>query len=172
MSSTRTHTDEDLALTEAVFGLFSLFKHVATDAAQACAVGSPERGRILWSLKAGPVRAGWLAQVTKLSPPAITETVEGLERERLVRREADPEDRRAVRVALTAEGRKHLQQFEQACAGALAKRLEPLTAAQRQRIRAALNDLRQLSVTKTFIESSRPDATLRVSTRREASHAR
>ena len=172
MSTARTPSADDLALAEAVFGMFSLFKNVAIDASQTCSVGSPERGRLLWSLKAGPVRAGWLAQVTKLSPSAITETVEGLERERLVRREQDPDDRRAVRVALTAEGRRQLQQFELACASALAERLAPLTAAQRQRIRAALADVRELISNKNFIASSQGDATVRASTRKEAVHAR
>ena len=78
MSPTRTPTEDELALAEAVFGMFSLFKNVALDAAQVCSVGSPERGRLLWSLKAGPVRAGWLAHDTKLSTYAITETEEGL----------------------------------------------------------------------------------------------
>jgi DNA-binding MarR family transcriptional regulator len=172
MSPTRTPSEEELALAEAVFGMFSLFKNVAIDASQVCSVGSPERGRLLWSLKAGPVRAGVLAQVTKLSPSAITETVEGLEREHLVRRESDSDDRRAVRVALTAEGRRQLQQFELACATALAQRLAPLTAAQRQRIRAAFNDIRDLIVTRNFTTSSQGDASLRPSTRKESVHAR
>ena len=172
MSPTRTPSEEELALAEAVFGMFSLFKNVSIDAAQVCSVGSPERGRMLWSLKAGPVRAGWLAQVAKLSPSAVTEALEGLERDRLVRREPDPDDRRAVRVALTAEGRRQLQQFEHACAASLAARLAPLTATQRQHIRTAFNDLRELIVTKNFIESSRTDTTLRATTRKEAAHAR
>jgi len=172
MSPTRTLTADELALAEAVFGMLSLFKNVALDASEKCSVGSPERGRLLWSLKAGPVRAGWLAQVTKLSPSAITETVEGLERERLVRRESDADDRRAVRVALTAEGRKQLHQFELACAASLAERLAPLTATQRQRIRAAFEDLREVIVTKNFMPSSQADANLRPSTRKEAVHAR
>jgi DNA-binding MarR family transcriptional regulator len=165
-------SDEDVALAEAVFGMLSLFKNVSIDAAQSCSVGSPERGRMLWSLKAGPVRAGWLAQITKLSPSAVTEALELLERDHLVRREHDPDDRRAVRVALTSEGRKQLQQFEHACAAALAARLASLSATQRQRIRGAFNDLRELIVSKNFIESSRPDTTLRSTTRKEAVHAR
>ena len=47
MSPTRTLSEEELALAEAVFGMFSLFKNVAIDAAQVCSVGSPERGRLL-----------------------------------------------------------------------------------------------------------------------------
>ena len=158
---TRTPNEEELALAEAVFGMFSLFKNVTIDAAQTCSVGSPERARILWGLKAGPVRAGGLASVARLSPSAITETVEGLERDGLVRREDDPDDRRAVRVALTPDGRRQLQRFEAGCAVSLADRLAPLTAAQRQRIRAAFNDLRDVIVTKKFTEPSRAGATVR-----------
>src|SRR5438105_9204738 len=154
-------TEEELALAEAVFGMFSLFKNVTIDAAQTCSVGSPERARILWGLKAGPVRAGGLASVARLSPSAITETVEGLERDGLVRREDDADDRRAVRVALTPDGRRQLQRFEAGCAVSLADRLAPLTAAQRQRIRAAFNDLRDAIVTKQFTEPSRAGATVR-----------
>jgi DNA-binding MarR family transcriptional regulator len=173
MSPTRTLTEDELSLAEAVFGMFSLFKSVMFDAAHECSVGSPERARIIWSLKAGPVRAGWLAQVSRLSPSAVTETVEGLERDRLVRREADSEDRRAVRVVLTAEGRRDLQRFEQACAASLTERLAPLTAAQRQRIRAAFDDLRETILTKSFTEPSRHEATLRPTSRhKEATHAR
>ena len=169
----RTANEEELALAEAVFGMFSLFKNVTVDAAQTCSVGSPERARILWSLKAGPVRAGGLASVARLSPSAITETVEGLERDGLVRREGDPSDRRVVRVALTSDGRRQLQRFETGCAAALADRLAPLSAAQRQRIRAAFNDLRDVIVTKNFTEPSRPEASLR-STRvhKEAANVR
>jgi len=89
-----------------------------------------------------------------------------------VRRESDADDRRAVRVALTAEGRKQLHQFELACAASLAERLAPLTATQRQRIRAAFEDLREVIVTKNFMPSSQADANLRPSTRKEAVHAR
>ncbi len=173
MSPARTPTEEELALAEAVFGMFSLFKNVAFDAAQVCAVGSPERARLLWSLKAGPVRAGWIAQTSKLSPSAVSELVESLEGERLVRREPDPEDRRAVRVVLTADGRRQLEHFERSCATSLAERLAPLSAAQRQRIRAALFDLRALNLPKPFTAPSRPENRVRSANRlKELTHAK
>ncbi len=143
MSPTRTPTEEELELAESVFGMFQLFRSVAQRAAQAVDVGSGERARILWGLKAGACRAGQLAQNAKIAPSTITEIVEGLEADGLVRREADAADRRAVRVALTADGRRQLQRFEHAAAVALAESLSTLTAAQRQRIRAAFADLRQ-----------------------------
>ena len=143
MSPTRAATEEELALAESVFGLFQLFRSVAQRAAQSVDVGSGERARILWGLKAGACRAGQLAQHAKISPSTITEIVEGLEGDGLVRREGDPDDRRVVRVALTAEGRRHLHRFENAAAVALGESLASLTAAQRQRIRAAFADLRE-----------------------------
>jgi DNA-binding MarR family transcriptional regulator len=174
MSSTRTPTDEELALAEGLFGAVHLFKGVAMRASHACDVGSLERAGMLFRLKAGPVRAGLLAQRARLSPSAITEIVEGLEAEGMVRREADPEDRRAVRVALTPDGRRHLQRFEHAAAIALAERLSGLTVAQRQRIRAAFADLRDVLGTTDFTSSSQHDSTLRQTTRghKEAIHAR
>lgn len=143
MPPSRVPTEEELALAESVFGLFRLFRHVAQRAAQSVELGSGERARILWGLKTGACRAGQLAHQAKISPSSITEIVEGLEGDGLVRREADPNDRRAVRVALTAEGRRQLQRFENAAAIALAETLSSLTTAQRQRIRAAFADLRQ-----------------------------
>jgi len=143
MPVTRTPSDEELALAESVFGMFQLFRSVAQRAAQAVDLGSGERARILWGLKAGACRAGQLALQAKISPSTITEIVEGLETDGLVRRETDTSDRRAVNVALTADGRRQLQRFENAAAIALAESLASLTAAQRLRIRQAFADLRQ-----------------------------
>ncbi|HKW78557.1 MAG TPA: MarR family transcriptional regulator [Candidatus Limnocylindria bacterium] len=173
MSSTKTPTQEELELAASVFGMFQLFKNVALDASRASAIGSPERGRMLWALKAGPARAGWIAESAKISPSAVTEIVESLERDGFVHREPDPDDRRAVRVALTADGRRQLQRFEQGCAAALAVRLRPLTAAQRHRVRAAMNDLQDAILTDPFTRASHADASVRADTRhREAAHAR
>lgn len=157
----RTPTDEDTALAESLFGLLPLVGRLAQTAAHGCELGSPERARLLYGLKAGPVRAGWLAQRAKLSPSSITELVEGLEHEGLVRREPDPEDRRAVRVNLTSDGRRQLQRFEQQAAIALAEALAPLSAAQRHRLRAAFDDLRSVIVSDPFTTPSHADVNLR-----------
>jgi len=172
VSPTRTPTDEELALAESMFAMFSLFKNVMIQAAQGCEIGSPERARIVSSLKAGPARAGQLAQLAKLSPSALTETVEGLERDGLVRREADAEDRRGVRVGLTADGRRQVQRFEAGCVAALTERLAPLTSTQRQRIRAAMNELREV-LRNDFMFSSHVDASLRnAKAAKEVAHVR
>jgi DNA-binding MarR family transcriptional regulator len=140
----RAPTEDELGMAESLFGMFQLFRVVAQRAAQAVELGSPERARLLWGLRSGACRAGQLAQQSKISPSTITEIVEDLETEGLVRRENDPDDRRAVRVALTAEGRKHLQRFEHAAAVVLAESLSVLTSTQRQRIRTAFNDLKEV----------------------------
>jgi len=173
MSPTRTPTEEELALADGLFRAMRLFKAVATSAAQSCDVGSLERAGMLFRLKSGACRAGWLAQHGKLSPSAVTEIVEGLESDGLVRRESDPDDRRAVRVELTPDGRRQIQRYENAAAVALADRFAALTSAQRQRIRAAFNDLREL-LPNDFTTSSQPDATLRPAAKahKEVAHAR
>lgn len=142
-------TDDDLALARDLFAILPAFGRIAGRAAQSCDLGSPERCRLLLGLKNGPTRAGLLAQHSKLSPPAITEAVEGLERDGLVHREPDPDDRRGVIVALTPEGRRQLQRFEHAAAAAVAEAFASLDAAKRQRLRAALADLRAALASST-----------------------
>lgn len=174
MPSTRTPTEDELAIATGLFGTMHLFKAITAEAVQACGLGSLERAGFLFRLRAGACRAGVLAQHARLSPSAVTELVETLERDGYVRREGDPLDRRAVRVALTAEGRRHLQRFEHAAAVALAERLASLTHAQRQRIHQAFNDLREASGTTGFTTSSHAEVTLRATTRghKEAANVR
>lgn len=48
---------------------------------------------------------GELARDMMMSPPAMTNRIDRLAKRGLVKRRADPDDRRALRVALTREGR-------------------------------------------------------------------
>ncbi|MFD0523562.1 MarR family winged helix-turn-helix transcriptional regulator [Paractinoplanes durhamensis] len=57
------------------------------------------------------VRDGELGAVLGLAKSSVTGLVDRLERGGLVRREPDPADSRAVRVALTARGGKIADQF-------------------------------------------------------------
>ncbi len=63
------------------------------------------RARVLTQIS----RAGWarsidLAASFGHAPRTITEAIDGLERDGLVRRDPDPEDRRAKRISLTPAG--------------------------------------------------------------------
>ncbi len=59
----------------------------------------------LKKLHAGVANASELAQAAELNPGAMTRLLDRLEAAGLVRREADPCDRRALRIVLTDRGR-------------------------------------------------------------------
>jgi DNA-binding MarR family transcriptional regulator len=54
---------------------------------------------------AGPLTLGELAAAERVTPPTMTRLVAALESSGFVRRDPDPEDRRAVRIRATAKGR-------------------------------------------------------------------
>lgn len=58
----------------------------------------------------GPITMSALAAAEQVQPPTITKLVADLEREGLVERTRDPDDRRVLRVRATAKGRELLQE--------------------------------------------------------------
>src|SRR5918992_4730218 len=71
---------------------------------------SPPRLSVLSVLVfAGPKRIGELARIEQVEPPTMTRLVDGLVRDRLAVREADPDDARAVRVRATPTGARTLR---------------------------------------------------------------
>ena len=58
----------------------------------------------------GPVTLGELAAAEQVRPPTITRLIRDLERDGLVRRRADPADRRVQRVQATSAGVKLLHE--------------------------------------------------------------
>lgn len=174
--------NDDLSLARGVLAVMPRFGRIAWHAAQQCGMASPERGRLLWVIGDKPVRAGLVAQQLKLSAGAVTELVEGLVGEGLVRRATDPDDRRAVVLALTAEGRRVRERYELAASSALAVVLGRLSPPQRRRLRATFADLNAAFTAadsaapavlrRPFIASSRPRRSVRRSTRKENPDAR
>jgi DNA-binding MarR family transcriptional regulator len=73
---------------------------------------------------------GRLAAAEQVTPPTMTRLVQALEREGLVRREADPSDGRAVRVRETTRGRRLLLAARQRRLDALGALLAELTPAE------------------------------------------
>ncbi len=86
----------------------------------------------------GPITLGRLANCERVTPPSVTRMVAALEERGLVRREADPGDRRVARVSLTAEGRRTVQRTRTRKTAYLAKRLRKLDASQLSIVREAL----------------------------------
>ena len=175
--------NDDLTLARAVLAVMPRFGRISWNAAQQCGMTSPERGRLLWVVGDKSVRTGVVAQQLKLSAGAVTELVEGLVSEGLVRREADPEDRRAVVLALTAEGRRIRERYELAASSAIAQVLGRLTPPQRRRLRTAFADLNAAfaasdaappakDLHRSFTAGSRPRRSVRRITAKENAHAR
>ena len=63
------------------------------------------RARVLMHIaQRGPLRSIDLASWFGYAPRTVTEAIDGLERDGLVRRDPDPGDRRAKRISLTPAG--------------------------------------------------------------------
>lgn len=72
---------------------------------------TPQQGGLLCVLMSQPYRMSELGTVLGLMKSSLTGLVDRTERRGWVRRETDPADARAVRVALTADGRKLADTF-------------------------------------------------------------
>jgi DNA-binding MarR family transcriptional regulator len=85
---------------------------------------TPQQGQLLCVLMAQPYGMGELGSMLGLAKSSLTGLVDRSERNGLVRREADPRDMRAVRVALTPRGSTLAEQFY----GETGRRIEKLPA--------------------------------------------
>ncbi|MDX6723550.1 MAG: hypothetical protein QOD44_535 [Solirubrobacteraceae bacterium] len=92
----------------------------------------------------GPHRVTRLADAEGVAQPSMTALVIRLERLGLVERGPDPDDARAVRVAITADGLARLKRVREARAAALEARLSALDPGERAALRAALPALDSL----------------------------
>lgn len=70
-----------------------------------------QQGQLLCVLMPRPFGMGELGSLLGLAKSSLTGLVDRTERNGLVRREQDPRDTRAVRVALTAEGGRLAREF-------------------------------------------------------------
>jgi DNA-binding MarR family transcriptional regulator len=66
---------------------------------------------VLWALYKRPMRVKQIADAVVLSPTAMSRFVDRLEAAGYVRREADPDDRRALQVTITPDGRALLKKM-------------------------------------------------------------
>jgi DNA-binding MarR family transcriptional regulator len=77
---------------------------------------SPQQYRILKLAGAGGERSARLAERLAVAKPTLTATADGLVAEGYAQREAEPGDRRVVRLCLTASGRAALERADAAYA--------------------------------------------------------
>lgn len=92
----------------------------------------------------GPMRMGELARREAVRMPTVTAAVDVLVGHGLVRRDPDPDDRRAVQVSITDSGRHELEQLQSARNEVLARAMSGLTDDHLHALDAALPALRAL----------------------------
>lgn len=92
-----------------------------------------------------PVRLSDLAVVEGVSLPTQSRVVASLERDRLLVRKPDPDDGRAARLHITAEGRERLEQLRTERSAFLVERLSTLTEVQRAALADALGALETMA---------------------------
>lgn len=110
---------------------------------------SVARTRVLGALVQGPLRQAVLAETLDLAPRTITEAIDALERDGLVQRGADPDDRRARPVHLTAAGRRVNQAALSTRRKAVDEVFSDLTPAQQTDLAQLLGRLRERTDTLT-----------------------
>jgi DNA-binding MarR family transcriptional regulator len=88
---------------------------------EALGISAPRLSVLSVLVFAGPKRVGELARIERVEPPTMTRLVDGLVRDGLAVREADPDDARAVRVRATPIGARTLRRGR-------ARRVETLRA--------------------------------------------
>ncbi|KAA1424648.1 MarR family transcriptional regulator [Mumia zhuanghuii] len=115
----------DLAV--ALERLTSLLRHLAPSGLSLTAVGT-----LATLERSGPTRLTRLATVEGVTQPAMTQLVTRLEKTGLVRRESDPEDGRAVLVAITDDGSAWLAHRRTLRAELLGELLADLSPADQQ----------------------------------------
>ena len=106
---------------------------------------SPEQVSLLVAIKYQPgIGVRELAAREKVTPPAMSNHVDRLERDGLVARTPNESDRRRIGLTLTDEGQRALRRVRSRRTAWLASRLRGLTPEQLAAIEAAIDPLGQL----------------------------
>jgi DNA-binding MarR family transcriptional regulator len=93
----------------------------------------------------GPMRLTALTATEQITQPAVTQLITRLEREGLVERRPDPDDRRAVLVRITDTGAQIVQGRRQERVRRFSELAEHLTPEERHAIAAALPALAHMA---------------------------
>jgi DNA-binding MarR family transcriptional regulator len=99
---------------------------------------TPQQGQLLCVLMPQPYGMGELGAMLGLAKSSLTGLVDRTERNGLVRREPDPRDTRAVRVALTPQGNKLAAEFYTETCRRVEKLLAGVDATERDTIAGLL----------------------------------
>jgi len=93
---------------------------------------------------AGPLSLAELAAAEQVKPPTMSRIVEALVEDRLVTRDAVPEDRRSVRIAATEKGRRLMEPGRERRVQALSERLVGLASSERRALARGIELLERI----------------------------
>ena len=106
-------------------------------------IGIPQYGVLRHFERDGP---GCIVDITGnafASKQTLSQLIDGLVANGLLRRSADPSDRRKVEVSITADGRDSLLKFEAVQVGLLKRLLADITDAELQKLAQGLESLNE-----------------------------
>lgn len=95
----------------------------------------------------GPITLGALAAAEQVRPPTMTRLIAAMAEAGLVSREPDDADRRVVRIAATAKGRRILEDGRDRRIGIIAEALATLPASDVTAIAGALDAIEKIAGT-------------------------
>lgn len=97
--------------------------------------------RCLQMIARGDTLTTHLARTMGVAVPTMTSMIDGLSERGLVQRQPDPTDRRQVRILMTPAGQEILARHQAIMHDRLRSLLQHLTAAQKKRLLAAMDDM-------------------------------
>src|SRR6201999_4526949 len=107
---------------------------------------TPSETSVLFTIgRRGPLRLSDVAELEGLTPQVLSRFIDQVTDAGLIRRTADPGDRRAALVEATAQGRKLRERIHRERTRALETYVEELDESQRETLWAALPVLEELA---------------------------
>lgn len=97
--------------------------------------------RCLQRIARGDTLTTHLARTMGVAVPTMTSMIDGLSERGLVERQPDPTDRRQVRILMTPAGHEVLARYQTIMHDRIHELLQHLTAAQKKRLLAAMDDM-------------------------------
>ena len=100
-----------------------------------------QRVALIEAVEAEPIRLHDLADRLGVTAPTASRAVDGLVEHRLLERRPDPDDRRAVRISLTAEGRTLVEERKSRVLAAFLPAVATMSPADQARLVELLTEL-------------------------------
>jgi DNA-binding MarR family transcriptional regulator len=108
-------------------------------------ISAPRLSALSVIVFAGPLSLAELAGAEDVSAPTMSRIVEGLVRDGYATRDQDPDNRRMVRIAATAEGRRRLEAGRLRRVSALARRLHDLAESEQRALARGVEILERVT---------------------------